>query len=60
MDKDKLKEVLQEILGDSLRHMVGDDDSDLAKMVNAAVQSSVEELQSEALEALSHPSYQET
>lgn len=45
MDKDKLKEVLQEILQDQLKHMVSDDGSDLTKMVNAAVQSAVGELQ---------------
>ena len=46
MDKDKLKEVLQEILQDQISHMASDDDSDLTKMVNAAVKSSIEELQS--------------
>ena len=46
MDKDKLKEVLQEILQDQIKHMVGDDGSDLTKMVNDAVQSSIEDLQS--------------
>ncbi len=46
MDKDKLKEVLQELLQDSIQHMAGDDGSDLAKMVNTAVKSSIEELQS--------------
>ena len=45
MEKTKLKEVLQEMLRDSIQHMVGDEDSDLTKVVNAAVQSSIEELQ---------------
>ena len=45
MDKDKLKEVLQELLQDQIKHMVGDKDSDIAKIVNASVKSAVEELQ---------------
>jgi len=45
MDKAKLREVLQELVQDSFKHMVSEDDSDLARMVNDAVQTSVEELQ---------------
>ncbi len=45
MDKDKLKEVLHELLQDGITQMAGDDDSDLAKMVNTAVQSGIEGLQ---------------
>jgi HK97 family phage major capsid protein len=45
MDKDKLKKVLQELLKDQIKHMVSDDDSDLTKMVNDAVQGGIEELQ---------------
>ena len=46
MDKDKLREVLQELLQDQIKDMVGGEDSDLTKTINAAVQSSIEELQS--------------
>lgn len=45
MDKAKLKEALQEIMQDQISKMVTGDDSDVAKMINAAVQSSVAELQ---------------
>ncbi len=44
-DKAKLKEVLQELLGDGITKMGEDDDSPLSKMVNAAVQDAVEGLQ---------------
>lgn len=45
MDKDKLKKLLQELLHDQISVMVSEEDSDLAKLVNAAVKTAVEELQ---------------
>jgi len=45
MDKEKLKEVLRELLNDEIKHLVGDDSSDISKMVNSAVKAAMEELQ---------------
>jgi HK97 family phage major capsid protein len=45
MDKEKLKKVLRELLHDEVKNLVGDDDSDFAKMINSAVQAAMEGLQ---------------
>jgi HK97 family phage major capsid protein len=45
MDKAKLREALQEIMQDQIQKMVTGDESDVAKMINDAVQKSVAELQ---------------
>jgi HK97 family phage major capsid protein len=45
MDKDKLKNLLQELLHDQFKLQAEDDESGLNKMVNAAVKAAMEELQ---------------
>jgi hypothetical protein len=45
MDRDKLKKILNELLHDEIKHMIGDDDSDFKQHINQAVQAAIEELQ---------------